>query len=333
MRPNGRYGAGKLVPKIAKADALSIKRAASIIRDGGVVAFPTETVYGLGCDTFNERAALEVFRIKRRPNSNPLIAHVLDVTMAKRVAIGWDVRCQKLADAFWPGPLTLILPRRAEVAPSSIGGRSTIAVRSPSHPVARQLLEAVGTPISAPSANRSGRVSPTKAEHVMQELADEPELLILDGGPSPVGLESTVLDLSRARPIILRPGMITVEMLTPILGDVAEPLMSGQSSSPGTSSRHYAPKTRAELVDTPLMERRLASCAEPIAVLSFSAERVPSPHVAIVMSSDPKEYAARLYDALRQADSLDRGLILIERPTEKGGMWVAIHDRLRRATS
>ncbi len=321
------------MPKIVKADASSIRKAANIIRDGGVVAFPTETVYGLGCDTFNERAASEVYRMKRRPNSNPLISHVLDVPMAKRVVIGWDVRCQKLAEAFWPGPITLVLPRRAEVAPSSIGGRSTVAVRSPSHPVARQLLEAAGTPISAPSANRSGRLSPTRAEHVAEELSDEPELMILDGGPCVVGLESTVLDLSRARPIILRPGSITSEMMKPIIGEVGEPLVGAQSLSPGTSARHYSPRTRAELVDATALERRLQSCPDPVVVLAFDAATVPAPHVAIVMSSDPAEYAAKLYESLRQADSLDRSLILIERPREKGGVWTALHDRLRRATA
>ncbi len=321
------------MPKIVKADASSIRKAANIIRDGGVVAFPTETVYGLGCDTFNERAASEVYRIKRRPTSNPLIAHVLDVPMAKRVVIGWDVRCQKLAEAFWPGPLTLVLPRRAEVAPSSIGGRSTVAVRSPSHPVARQLLEAVGGPVSAPSANRSGRLSPTRAEHVAEELSDEPELMILDGGASVVGLESTVLDLSRARPIILRPGTVTSEMLKPVIGEVGEPLVGSQSLSPGTSPRHYCPRTRAELVDGANLERRLQSCPDPVVVLAFDAAKVPSPHVAVVMSSDPAEYAAKLYDSLRQADSLDRSLILIERPAQKTGVWTAVLDRLRRATA
>lgn len=321
------------MPKILKADAANIKKAASIIRDGGVVAFPTETVYGLGCDTFNERSALEVYRMKRRPSSNPLIAHVLDIPMAKRVVIGWDVRCQRLAEAFWPGPLTLVLPRRAEVAPSSIGGRSTVAVRSPSHPVARQLLESLGSPISAPSANRSGRISPTKAEHVAEEFADEPELLVLEGGTSSVGLESTVLDLSRARPMVLRPGSVTKEMLAPIVGDVADPLFAGQGQSPGTNPRHYAARTRTEMVETANIERRLQSCPDPIVVLASRAEIVPPPHVAIVMPSDAKEYGAKLYESLRQADSLDRNLILIERPSGKGGVWDAIHDRLRRATA
>lgn len=321
------------MPKIVKADATGIRKAAAIIKDGGVVAFPTETVYGLGCDTFNERAASEIYRIKRRPTSNPLIAHVLDVPMARRVVIGWDVRAQRLAEAFWPGPLTLVLPRRAEVAPSSIGGRSTVAVRSPAHPVARQLIEAAGTPISAPSANRSGRISPTRAEHVAEELADEPELMILDGGACPVGLESTVLDLSRARPMILRPGAVTREMLEAIVGDVAEPLFAGQSNSPGTSSRHYAPRTRAELVDAAGLARRLQSCPDPVVVLAFDAEKVPAPHVAVVMPGEPAEYAARLYEALRQADGLDRHLILIERPPKKSGVWAAIVDRLVRATA
>ena len=321
------------MPKIVKADAAAIRKAASIIRDGGVVAFPTETVYGLGCDTFNERAALEVYRMKRRPSSNPLIAHVLDIPMAKRVVIGWDVRCQRLAEAFWPGPLTLVLPRRAEVAPSSIGGRSTVAVRSPLHPVARQLLEAVGGPVSAPSANRSGRISPTRSEHVSEEFMDEPDLLVLDGGTAHVGLESTVLDLSRARPMVLRPGSVTKEMLNPIIGEIADPLFAGQAQSPGTSPRHYAARTRTELIDTANIDRRLQSCPDPIVVLSFDAERVPPPHVAIVMPSEAKEYGAKLYESLRQADSLDRTLILIERPTERGGVWEAIQDRLRRATS
>lgn len=321
------------MPKIVKADAQSIRKAASIIRDGGVVAFPTETVYGLGCDTFNERAASEIYRIKRRPSSNPLIAHVLDVPMAKRVVIGWDVRAQRLAEAFWPGPLTLVLPRRAEVAPSSIGGRSTVAVRSPAHPIARQLIEAAATPISAPSANRSGRLSPTRAEHVAEELADEPELIILDGSSCSIGVESTVLDLSRARPMILRPGSVTAEMLAGVIGEVADPLFAGQSNSPGTASRHYAPRTRAELVEAAQLERRLQSCPDPVVVLAFDAEKVPAPHVAVVMPKEAGEYAAKLYESLRQADALDRHLILIERPAKRSGVWAAIVDRLVRATA
>jgi len=322
------------MPTILESNAVNVRLAAQAIRDGGVVAFPTETVYGLGCDTFNERAAAEVYRMKRRPPANPLIAHVLDVPMAKRVVVGWDVRCQRLADAFWPGPLTFVLPRRAEVAPSSIGGRSTVAVRSPAHPVARRLLELAETPISAPSANRSGGISPTRAAHVAEEFPDEADLIILDGGPSAVGLESTVLDLSRARPMILRPGTVPVEAIERVLGEkVADPMVSGQGASPGTSPRHYAPRTRAELVDGSAIGRRLSTCVEPVVVLAFDATKVPEPHVTIEMPRQPEEYARVLYRCLREADSLGRPLILVERPAESGGLWTAIHDRLRRATA
>jgi L-threonylcarbamoyladenylate synthase len=322
------------MPRIVEPTPENVRLAAATIREGGVVAFPTETVYGLGCDTFNEKAALEVYRMKGRPASNPLIAHVLDVAMAKRVAIGWDVRCQRLADAFWPGPLTLVLPRRAEVSPSSIGGRSTVAVRSPSHPVARQLLEMAGTAISAPSANRSGGVSPTRASHVAEEFPDEAGLVILDGGPSTVGLESSVLDLSRARPMVLRPGTISAEAIERVLGTkVAEAIGAGQGASPGTSPRHYAPRTRTELVDGAAIARRLAACAAPVAVLAFDAASVPAPHVTIEMPREAEAYANSLYRCLREADSLGRPLILVERPPATGGLWTAIHDRLRRATA
>jgi L-threonylcarbamoyladenylate synthase len=312
----------------------AICEAARRLRAGGIVAFPTETVYGLGADTYNEEAIARVYRTKGRPFDNPLIAHVLDASQARSLTTpgGWDDRCDALADRFWPGPLTIIVPKSANVPALATAGYATIAVRAPSHVVARALLREFGSPISAPSANRSGRVSPTCAEHVAQDFADMADLLILDGGPCDVGIESTVLDLSIDRPHILRPGSVTAAMVSDALGEevaAAEPV--SQLASPGTALRHYAPRTPAELVDRSEIVARLAETTPRAAVIAHHPIDVPPPHELVPLSAEDVCYAAQLYAALRRADGLDCERILIERPGEPGDLWDAIRDRLGRA--
>lgn len=325
------------MPQILEPTPENLARCAERLRRGLPVAFPTETVYGLACDSTSEPAVHEVYRLKQRPQSNPLITHVLDAKMAKSAVIGWDVRAQRLADAFWPGPLAIILPRRAEICAASVGGRTTVAVRAPSHPVARALIAAFGGPLSAPSANRSGRVSPTTAAHVAEEFADIDDLPILDGGPCEVGVESTVLDLARARPMILRPGAITPADLEPILGPVAAPDIGAQAASPGTSAVHYAPSTATELVDAAALRARLdaahAAGIARVAVVAAAGTAVAAPDELLAMPAHPAAYAQLLYATLRKADASGAGLILIVSPAERGGIWDAVRDRLRRASA
>lgn len=322
------------MPTILEPTDLSIELAADAMRAGKAVAFPTETVYGLGALTLDPRAIAEVYRLKWRPANNPLIAHVLDARGAKTIVEGWDPRCDELASRLWPGPLTLVLPRRACVPAEAVGGRASIAVRSPSHPVARRLLEELGgAAVSAPSANRSGHVSPTVARHVAEDFASEPDLLILDGGRSEFGLESTVLDLTAHRPVLLRPGTVTLESLQSILGDVDAPAITEQGDSPGTAARHYAPRTPAALVPINGIRAALAAEPRPCAVLCFDAAHVPSPHTAISMPKDARLYGSALYDALRSADTLGCAKILVEMPPSFDGLWRAVVDRLRRATA
>ena len=333
VHPSG-FGYIARMPVILQPDSAAIAQCAERLRRGHAVAFPTETVYGLACDSTSEAAVAEVYRLKQRPSSNPLIAHVLDAAMAKRTVIGWDVRAQKLADAFWPGPLAILLPRRTEICASSVGGRTTVAVRAPAHPVARALIEAFGGPLSAPSANRSGRISPTSAADVAVEFADVDDLPILDGGPCEVGLESTVLDLSRARPAVLRPGSVTTDDLSRVLGTPVTIFASHtQGASPGTSASHYAPDTRAELVAERDLAARLAQETSAVAVIAPAGTAVPAPHELFALPRHASAYAQMLYSTLRRADSTRPAAILIVPPTETGGLWDAARDRLMRATA
>jgi L-threonylcarbamoyladenylate synthase len=320
------------MPRPVEPSDDAVADAAARLRDGRVVAFPTETVYGLGADTFNPSAIDRVFALKERALDNPLIAHVRDAGQARAVVTGWDDRCTSLVERYWPGPLTLVLPRHGRVPDQATAGWPTIAVRAPAHPVARALLAAFGGPISAPSANRSGHVSPTAAGHVADDFADAEDLLILDGGACEVGIESTVLDLSRDVPTVLRPGAVSVEDLRVKLGEVTVGDIALQVASPGTSLRHYAPHAATELVEGPAVADRLRAQSGPAVVLCFDAGAVGAPHRAIVMPDGAAAYAARLYEALRAADARRPERILIERPPASGGLWLAIHDRLRRAT-
>lgn len=327
------------VPQIIKPSHEALNSAASQLRAGGVVAFPTETVYGLGASTFNAAALGLIYQLKGRPFENPLIAHVTDWEQAKTQLVSSQTQDRMvemgaaLAREFWPGPLTLVMPKSDRVPLRATAGLSTIALRSPAHPVAQEFLKAFGGPISAPSANRSGHVSPTTAQHVADDFADARDLLILDGGQSQVGIESTVLDLTTRPPRILRAGQVTLEQLQDVIGEVDATRVERQDASPGTSARHYAPRSLSELLSRDELKRRLDRAAAPAAVLTMHPTDVAAPHRAITMPREAEEYARVLYDSLRRADSLDMGCILIEEPPRESGLWAAIHDRLRRATT
>lgn len=323
------------MPIILPYDDENIRRAADELRAGNVVAFATETVYGLGADTFNAEAVRRIYELKGRPLDNPLIAHVIDAVSAKRLVLGWDHRCDRIATRFWPGPLTMILPRRPEVPQESVAGLETIAVRAPMHPLARSLLYAFGGAISAPSANRSGHVSPTTAQHVVDDFPEAERLSVLDGGSAGFGIESTVVDLTGEVAVVLRPGSITLEQVRRVLGRAHQVEGREQGIAPGTSPMHYAPRRPAALVSTTslpdhLME--LAGAGTSAAVLTLSPALVQPPHQAIVMPSDAEGYARRLYLALREADAVKVDRIVIEEPPDRSGVWIAVHDRLARAT-
>ncbi|MFN4218128.1 MAG: L-threonylcarbamoyladenylate synthase [Candidatus Bipolaricaulia bacterium] len=243
--------------EILSADEAALEQAAQIIRSGGLVAFPTETVYGLGADALNENAVRKIFIAKDRPPDDPVIVHIAHVHQLALLARHIPQKVWDLTGRFWPGPLTLVLPKTERVPAVTTGGLGTIAVRAPAHPVAKRLIELSGCPIAAPSANRFGRPSPTTAQHVLEDLDGRIDL-ILDGGPTPIGVESTVLDLTQDPPMILRPGGVTLEALQEILGEVR--LLSSSASeaakrSPGTRWRHYAPKAKLILAEPAELEK------------------------------------------------------------------------------
>jgi len=309
--------------RIVEPTPQEIGEAVERLRGGGPVAFPTETVYGLGADTFNVNAIRAVFALKRRREGNPLSAHVPDDGMARRLVSRWDERCDRLIARFWPGPLTLVLAKADDVPDASTAGLATIALRCPRHVVARRLLERFGTPVSATSANRSGRLSPTSASHVAGEFPDAEDLPILDGGACEVGLESTVLDLTRHRPRVLRPGAVTPAELREVLDDLAE------GDSGRAAPRRAALATPAELVDAEHLRVRLRELQDPAAVLCFDAADAPPPHRAIVMPTNAAEYARRMYDALHEAEAMELGRIVIEQPPMTVDLWPVIVNRLK----
>lgn len=307
------------------ACASAIEHAARLLRAGGLVAFPTETVYGLGADAANERAVAAIFAAKDRPRFNPLIVHVPGLAKAEALA-EFDARARRAAAYFWPGPLTLVLPRRRDSGLSLLAsaGLDTVAIRVPSHPVAQALLRVSERPIAAPSANRSGRISPTEAAHVAAELGDR-VALILDGGRTPVGLESTVLDLSGETPALLRPGGITLEALTQFFGSIAMPA-AGLARSPGMLPSHYAPSLPLRREAT---EARLGE-----ALLAFGPNAPPgfAETLWLSRSADLAEAAANLFVMLRRLDrSAFIGIAVM--PIPEHGLGRAINDRLRRAAA
>jgi L-threonylcarbamoyladenylate synthase len=313
---------GRILPATAEA----IAEAAALLKAGGLVAFPTETVYGLGADATSDAAVARIFAAKRRPQFNPLISHLPDRAAAAELAV-FDGRAEALAQAFWPGALTLVLPRTrgCPIARLTSSGLDSIALRVPAHPIAQALLAAVGCPVAAPSANPSGRLSPTRAEHVAAALGGEVDL-ILDGGPCQVGLESTVVDLTGPQPLLLRAGGVTREATEQIIGPLVIPA-EGEAApaSPGRLLSHYAP-------DLPL--RLDATSVRPDeALLAFGS--VLSGAAAtrnLSTAGDLVEAAANLFQMLRELDQ--SGLVGIAvMPVPEHGLGAAINDRLRRAAA
>jgi len=315
---------------IVEPTAATIAEAAAMLRDGKLVAFPTETVYGLGADATNERAVASIFEAKGRPSFNPLISHVLGADEAKRF-VQWNATADTLAGRFWPGPLTLVLPRapNSPIALLCTAGLDTVAIRAPSHPIAQALIRAAGRPIAAPSANRSGTVSPTRAEHVAESLGERVPL-ILDGGPCLVGVESTVLDLTTPVPTLLRPGGATREAIEAVIGPIAlsDALPSGDQArkSPGQLDSHYAPARPVRLNAT--------SVGPDEGLLAFGPS-VPAGAMLtsnLSPSGDLAEAAANLFAQMRALDRPGIGRIAVA-PIPETGLGLAINDRLRRAAA
>jgi L-threonylcarbamoyladenylate synthase len=335
----------KVVP--AAPDEAAIREAAAILTAGGLVAFPTETVYGLGADAMDARAVARIFAAKGRPADNPIIVHLADAAMLSEVVASVPARARLLISRCWPGPLTLVLPASPAVPKVTRGGLPTVAVRVPAHRVAIALIRAAGRPIAAPSANRSGRPSPTTAQHVLADLGDAIDL-VLDAGPTPLGVESTVLDLTRRVPTVLRPGGVPLETLQDILGKVSviDPRRTGAAvlrRSPGTRYRHYAPRADMYLVegsgdrvgaDVAAVVRSLWSQGLRVGVMVTveTAPAVPPGAVVRVMGrrDDPATIAARLFAQLRELDDAGLDAIVVEGIAERG-LGRAVMDRLRRA--
>ncbi len=300
----------------------AIAEAARLLREGRVVAFPTETVYGLGADATDDRAVAAVFAAKNRPRFNPLIVHVSGVEAAEAIAV-FNERAAALARAFWPGPLTLVLPRRSGSGLSLLvsAGLDSIAVRAPDHSVARALLDAAGRPVAAPSANASGRVSPTTAAHVAESLGGR-VAMILDGGPCRVGLESTVVDLTGDTPALLRPGGLPAEAIEAIIGPLAQP-GAGPARSPGMQSRHYAPRLPLRL--------NVVAPWPGQALLGFGPAAAQAP-LNLSASGNLEEAAANLFAMLRELDKGGSAGLAVS-PIPETGLGRAINDRLRRAAA
>jgi len=314
-------------------DAQAVEAAAQALAAGELVALPTETVYGLGARADDDSAVARIFAAKGRPSDHPLIVHVASLAEALPFAADISGAALRLVQAFWPGPVTVIVPRAAGMAAASAGGQDTIGLRCPSHPVARALLQrcaALGVPgVAAPSANRFGRISPTTAAHVADEF--EPDLLILDGGPCAVGIESTIIDCSRGWPVLLRPGVLTRGELEQVLG---EPLRDRDEQAPrasGTLEAHYAPRAKLSLVDLGHVPLRTES-GNTLAVYSRTCPALPAGARWLPMPTDPAQAARALFATLRELDTPEIQQIWVERPPDTPE-WEGVRDRLRRAAA
>jgi L-threonylcarbamoyladenylate synthase len=331
-----------LSPRTPALCAAAVKRAADLLRVGEVIALPTETVYGLAANAWDEKAVAKIFQIKGRPADNPVIVHVASVEMAKRCVTDWPKNADKLARAFWPGPLTLVLPRAAEIPGIVTAGGATVGVRWPSHPFIQAVIRECGFPLAAPSANVSSRVSPTTAEHVRRQIGDKIPLIV-DGGQSQVGIESTVLDLTVSPPRILRPGMIHEESLAAVVGKVGGVGRPGQGPetlrSPGLLKKHYSPKAKLLVLgwhDEADLKAQIAVRKSPIANCHVIAHtQVPSASGftrVSVIPRDAEAFARAIYTELHRCDEAGAELIVVEAPPESPE-WSGIADRLRRAST
>lgn len=304
-----------------------VAAAAAILRAGGLVVFPTETVYGLGANALDPAAVARIYAVKGRPAANPVIVHVADPDQVAAVAGGWPAVAQRLAEAFWPGPLTLVLPKGPAVPNLVTAGGPTVAVRCPAYPIARELIRMAGVPVAAPSANRSGELSPTTADHAERSLGGLVDM-ILDGGPCPGGLESTVVDVTGPAVRLLRPGLIGVADLERVAGGLLDlsppsaPPTGGGLASPGLLARHYAPRTPLEVAES---AAELAFLADLYETAGLRVHRMRLP-------GTPAEVAARLYAELHAADAGGYDRLIVELPPNTDD-WRAVRDRLTRAAA
>ncbi len=319
-------------------DTAALQRAAAELAAGELVAFPTETVYGLGARADDDAAVAKIFAAKGRPADHPLIVHVNDVAGARAFASDWPASAQRLADAFWPGPLTVIVPRRPGMAGAAAGGQASVGLRCPAHPVAQALLAAAAVlgvaGVAGPSANRFGRISPTTASHVHEEFGDA--LTILDGGECEAGIESVIVDCSRGVPALLRPGVLTREQLEAALG---QPLREAGTDAPrasGTLEAHYAPRAKLRLMTAEQLRIALGmlpkSGVNPVAVYFRTVTPGRSVRVYRAMPDNPIAAAHELFSALRELDATGASLIWVETPPDAPA-WEGVRDRLQRASA
>ncbi len=314
-----------------------IERAAAALKVGRLVAFPTETVYGLGADATNVAAVRRIFEVKGRPADHPLILHLASAAELPRWASTVPEVASQLAAAFWPGPLTLVVAKSSEVPRETTGGLASVGLRVPAHPVALELLRRFGGAVAAPSANRFGRVSPTRAEHVVADLGDDVEF-VLDGGPCSVGLESTIIDVTSGVPVLLRPGGVTIDSIEALLGVVVSRRVAPGVRAPGMLLSHYAPQARVELVAHVELAARahaLKAAGESVAVLLFRSEGDPVaalPEGTLTLDLGENEHTAArlLYWALREADTQGASVLLASPPVAEG-LGEALTDRLTKA--
>lgn len=337
---------GGMRTALLPVNAATVDRAASLLAAGEIVAFPTETVYGLGANALDEQALLKIFAAKGRPADNPLIAHICGLDMLDILAENVDVRTRAVIDTFWPGPLTIILKKTDRVPKTLSAGLPTVAVRMPSHPTALALIRALGAPIAAPSANRSGKPSPTTAQHVLDDM-DGRIPMILDGGASLVGVESTVLDMTATPPVILRPGGITEEALRRVVPDVRiddavlHPLCEGAAAkSPGMKHRHYAPDAQVVVVSGDphavivkcgaLYDEAIAQGKKPVILSARDFAHLHGDRCVQALGKDAGDMAARLYDTFRTLDKAGYDLIIAQ-AVQTEGIGLALMNRLLRA--
>ena len=318
--------------KLGPADAERLADAIAALRRGDVIGLPTETVYGLAADARNAEAVEKIFRLKGRPADHPLIVHIADAAQLAQWADDVPETATKLAQAFWPGPLTLILKKRADVPDIVTGGQDTVGLRCPAHPLALAVLRQFGGGLAAPSANRFGRISPTSAQHVRDEFGDAVPV-VLDGGDCEVGIESTIVDLSGSVARILRPGHIRKPQLEVVIGPVAEGAQEQSPRVSGSLQSHYAPHTRTELLPRPRLIERAQAClqdGEDVLVLSIAhaVGNIPG----LVLADSPESYGHDLYAALRELDARRADRLLVESPPLQAE-WIAVLDRLSRAAA
>lgn len=320
--------------------AAAVKRAAELLRAGEVVALPTETVYGLAANALDAPAVARIYEVKGRPAHNPIIVHVASLAMAKRCVADWPATADALAGAFWPGPLTLVLPRAKEIPDIVTAGGATVGVRWPGHPFIQAVIRECGFPLAAPSANPASRLSPTNAGHVRQQLGEKIRLIV-DGGPSQVGIESTVVDLLTAPPTVLRPGMIHEESLIAVTGDLVSSqrkTFPGQEAlrSPGLMEKHYAPKAKLMVMawrDSADLKTRLPSPASRIHVIAHTHIPAGESFARVsVIPHDAEAFARAIYAELHRCDEAGADLIVVE-ALPAAPEWRGIADRLRRAAA